>query len=73
MEVYLSTIFQIDDDELMLALFELGFDTMKNINMLKAADITRICSIIRKLGGMVMDMDGNLSVVPNRSSQCSPC
>jgi hypothetical protein len=69
MEVYLSTVIHIDDDDLIIALFDQGLDTMESINILKAKDITTICSIIREPGGMMMDEDGDL--IPNRGQPVS--
>jgi hypothetical protein len=64
MELYLNITFGIGDDDLIIALIEQGFSTMDNINTLELDDITRICNIIRKPGGMIIDEDGD--TVPNR-------
>jgi hypothetical protein len=64
MEIYLNTTFGIDDDDLIIALFQQGYDTMANINTLELEDITRICNIIRKPGEIIIDEDGD--TVPKR-------
>jgi hypothetical protein len=69
MEIYLNTVFNIDDDDLIIALFEQGLDTMESINMLKPEDIIRICSINRKPGDMILNEEGDL--VPNRGQPVS--
>jgi hypothetical protein len=58
MEMYLANVFLLDDDNLVIALFEQGHNTMDNYNQLTVEDITRICFNIRRPGEMVMDEDG---------------
>jgi hypothetical protein len=69
MEIYLNTIFGIEDDDLIIALIDQGFSTMANINMSELEDITRICNIIRKPGGMIIDEDGD--TFPNKGQPLS--
>jgi hypothetical protein len=64
MELYFNITIGIEDDDLIIALIEQGFSTMANINTLELDDITRICNIIRKPGGMIIDENG--VIVPNR-------
>jgi hypothetical protein len=69
MKVYLTNIFQLDDDDLIIALFQQELDTLDGYNQLTLENISRACSNIRKPGGMVKDEDGDL--VPNRGQQVS--
>jgi hypothetical protein len=69
MEIYLTNTFQLDDDDLVIALFEQGLDTMEGYNMLTLDNITRVCSNVRRPGGMIMGEDGELMV--NRGQQVS--
>jgi hypothetical protein len=69
MEIYLTNTFQLDDDDLVIALFEQGLDTMEGYNMLMLDDITRVCSNVRRPGGMIMGEDGEFVV--NRGQQVS--
>jgi hypothetical protein len=47
MEIYLTNTFQLDDDDLVIALFEQGLDTMEGYNMLTLDNITRVCANVR--------------------------
>jgi hypothetical protein len=69
MEIYLTNTFQLDDDDLVIALFEQRLDTMEGYNMFTLDDITRICFNVRKPGGMIIGEDGELVV--NRGQQVS--
>jgi hypothetical protein len=69
MEIYLTNTFQLDDDDLVIALFEQRLDTMKGYSMLTLDDITRIRSNVRRPGGMIIGEDGELVV--NRGQQVS--
>ena len=69
MEIFYVTVFGIDDDDLVLALFDQGLDTIDNYNLLTMDDITRICNNIRKPGGMILDADGDF--VPDRGQAIS--
>jgi hypothetical protein len=54
---------------LVLALFDQGLDTIDNYNLLSMDDIVRICTNIRKPGGMIVNDDGDL--VPDRGQAVS--
>jgi hypothetical protein len=69
MEVFYVTVFGIDDDDLVLALFDQGLDTIDNYNLLSVDDIVRVCNNIRKPGGMIVNDDGDL--VPDRGQAIS--
>jgi hypothetical protein len=69
LEDYFKIEFKIDDDDLIIALFEQGLDSLENFNLLTLADMTRVCDTIRKPGGMIVDDDGDL--VPNRGQAVS--
>jgi hypothetical protein len=69
MEVFYVTVFGIDDDDLVLALFDQGLDTIDNYNLLSVDDIVRVCNNIRKPGGMIVNDDGDL--VPDRGQAVS--
>ena len=69
MELYYSTVLEIEEEETITALFEQGLDTMDGFNHLRLEDISRICSNIRRPGGMMVDDNGDL--VPNRGTPIS--
>jgi hypothetical protein len=69
LEDYFKIEFKIDDDDLIIALFEQGLDSLENFNLLTLTDMTRVCDTIRKPGGMIVDDDGDL--VPNRGQAVS--
>jgi hypothetical protein len=64
MELFYVSVIGISNEDLVLALCEQGLDTIDNYNLLTIEDITRICSTIRKPGGMFVDDDGDW--VPDR-------
>jgi hypothetical protein len=69
MEILYNTVFQIDDDELIIALLQQDLNTIENYNLLTVEDITRACGNIKRPGGTIVDADGDL--VPNRGQQVS--
>ena len=69
MEFFLENVFEIDDDDIIIALFEQGLDTIDGYNNLELEDIPRVCNNIRKPGGMMVDEDGDM--VPNRGTPIS--
>jgi hypothetical protein len=69
MEIFYANVFQVDDDDLVITLFQQGLNTTKNFNQLTIEDITRVCNNIKRPGGMVQDEDGNM--VANRGQQGS--
>jgi hypothetical protein len=69
MEAYYSTVFQVDDDDLIIALLQQDLNTIESFNLLTVEDIATACNNIKRPGGMVVDADGDL--VPNRGQQVS--
>jgi hypothetical protein len=69
LEQYYQIEFKIDDDDLIIALFEQGLDSLESYNLLTLDDITRVCNTIRKPGGLILDDDGDY--VPNRGQAIS--
>jgi hypothetical protein len=69
MKNFYTTVFQIDVDELIIALFQQDLNTIENYNLLTVEDITTACNNIKRPGGMLLDADGDL--VPNREQQVS--
>jgi hypothetical protein len=69
MEQYFAIILDVNDDDLMLALFQQGLDTLESFNSLTVEDITRICATVRRPGGMIVDEFGDL--IPDRGQQVS--
>jgi hypothetical protein len=59
----------MDDDDLVIVMFEQDLNRIENINLLTVEDITRVCNNTRRPGGMVLDEDGDLVV--NRGYQMS--
>ena len=50
MDYFLENVFEIDDDDIIAALFEQGLDTIHGYNNLELEDIPRVCNNIRKPG-----------------------
>jgi hypothetical protein len=61
MELFYTTVFQVDDVELVIAMFQQDLNTIENINLLTVDDITRVRNNIRRPGGMVQDEDGDIN------------
>ena len=58
MEIFYNTVLGIDDDDIIIALFEQGLDTIDGYNALRKDDIVHVCNNIKRPGGMIVDEDG---------------
>jgi hypothetical protein len=67
MSDFYRKVLQINDDNLILGLMTQGLNTMAGYNQLTADEIVKICSNIRRPGGMIEDDDGHQQ--PNRGLQ----
>ena len=69
MEIFYNTVLGIDDDDIIIALFEQGLDTIDGYNALRKDDIVHVCNNIKRPGGMIVDEDGEWA--PNRGTSIS--
>jgi hypothetical protein len=70
MEIFYNTVFEVDNEDTMVALLTQGFGTMAHFDRISLEDVTHMIASIRKPGGTI-DIGGGFNI-PNHGTGIAP-
>ena len=70
MEIFYNTVFEVDNEDTMVALLTQGFGTMAHFDRISLEDVAHMIASIRKPGGTI-DIGGGHNI-PNRGTGIAP-